>query len=650
MKQKIFALLLSMIFVVGMIPARAFAAEMTSEIIIAPQYEDAKGFNDGYAAVKKDGKWGYIDEEGNVVVDFKYDWAGIFNDGVAVTATMEELTYYPGESYSYYEKAYVAHLIDANGMDVVLTDSSMDGFFELPEGYDAYPIYARVNEETGTVYPDTAAEMESTWFCSNGVVLVDGYVFRKDGTQILLKSFDGLYEPENWGWDFSYFDYYFATGHCMNGMIPMYAGVMGMGDGYSQCFYMDTDGNIVKTFTPANWDTGVGINRVCAPDEGLILAEQLHEPAEDIWGAYYTRYGVMDQAGNWVIDPVYTNYYIYLSGSVFNDGMLPLADENGLWGVYDTTGRQVVAHRYAWINVYSQGYAAAQLPEGNCVYLDTQGNTYQIGGINGGIANVSICSAFNSDGVAAVYDLDTGTAYCILNQPVNGVFPAIKGSDLIDPSVYFPDYDGTGTPSYLSNVANIVVMEQNGLYGYLRLNLKAQVNPFSDVSEGAFYYDPVLWALDENITSGVTATTFNPGGDCLRAQVVTFLWRAAGQPEPTSSANPFVDVKSTDFYYKAVLWAVENGITNGADATHFNPMGVCNRAQVVTFLYRAFRSPAVESSDNPFTDVTSGIWYALPVLWAVENGITNGLNATEFGPNTNCNRAQIVTFLYRAYK
>ena len=174
-------------------------------------------------------------------------------------------------------------------------------------------------------------------------------------------------------------------------------------------------------------------------------------------------------------------------------------------------------------------------------------------------------------------------------------------------------------------------------------------NPFGDVPAGAFYEEPVLWAVEKGITSGTSAGTFSPGNDCLRAQVVTFLWRAAGEPEPSSTVNPFEDVTEGDFYYKAVLWAVENGITNGSDATHFNPMGVCNRAQVVTFLHRAFGNPAVENAANPFTDVTGDTWYAAPVLWAVENGITNGLTATEFGPNSNCNRAQIVTFLYRAY-
>ena len=131
--------------------------------------------------------------------------------------------------------------------------------------------------------------------------------------------------------------------------------------------------------------------------------------------------------------------------------------------------------------------------------------------------------------------------------------------------------------------------------------------------------------------------------------MVTFLWRAAGCPKPTIRNNPFMDVKETDFYYSAVLWALENGITTGTDASHFSPMGVCNRAQVVTFLWRTFGQPAVESAEHPFTDVQANSWYEAPVLWAVENGITAGLTATTFGPASNCNRAQIVTFLYRAY-
>ena len=174
-------------------------------------------------------------------------------------------------------------------------------------------------------------------------------------------------------------------------------------------------------------------------------------------------------------------------------------------------------------------------------------------------------------------------------------------------------------------------------------------NPFTDVPEGSFYIDPVLWAVEKGITTGATATTFNPNGNCQRAQVVTFLWRAAGSPEPTRNENPFTDVKESDFYYKAVLWAVEQGITNGLTADTFGPFALCNRAQVVTFLWRAMGSPA-STADVAFTDVVEGQFYSTAVAWAVEKGITNGVSATEFGVGGTCNRAQVVTFLYRAYK
>ena len=182
------------------------------------------------------------------------------------------------------------------------------------------------------------------------------------------------------------------------------------------------------------------------------------------------------------------------------------------------------------------------------------------------------------------------------------------------------------------------------------IGVEAEVPPiFSDVTADSFYSQPLDYCYAEGWVSGVTADTFAPNNACVRAQVVTFLWRAAGEPEPTQTRNPFADVKASDFYYKAVLWALENGITNGTDATHFSPMGVCNRAQVVTFLWRAFGQPETESTEHPFTDVPAGSFYEKPVLWAVENGITAGMTATAFGPTANCTRAQIVTFLYRAY-
>ncbi len=171
---------------------------------------------------------------------------------------------------------------------------------------------------------------------------------------------------------------------------------------------------------------------------------------------------------------------------------------------------------------------------------------------------------------------------------------------------------------------------------------------FIDVDENAYYYDAVQWAVQKSITNGTGNGTFSPDAPCTRAQVVTFLWRAAGSPAPTSFDNPFTDVTDEAYYYNAVLWAVENGITNGKTGSEFGVDDVCDRGQIVTFLYRAAGNPELSASDNPFTDVTGDAYYYNAVLWAVDNGITNGTSGTTFSPGSSCDRGQVVTFLYRA--
>ena len=183
-------------------------------------------------------------------------------------------------------------------------------------------------------------------------------------------------------------------------------------------------------------------------------------------------------------------------------------------------------------------------------------------------------------------------------------------------------------------------------------NYNPQVDPFrfDDVKDSsAFFFEPVYWAYGHNpqITTGTSATLFSPDKTCTRAQVVTFLWRAKGQPEPTSANNPFTDVNPDAYYYKAVLWAVEKGITNGVSATAFGPDRGCTRGQVVTFQWRANGQPEPKTRTNPFTDVKSDAYYYKAVLWAVENGITKGTSADKFSPDATCTRGQIVTFLYR---
>ena len=173
------------------------------------------------------------------------------------------------------------------------------------------------------------------------------------------------------------------------------------------------------------------------------------------------------------------------------------------------------------------------------------------------------------------------------------------------------------------------------------------LNYFVDVPTDSYYYDAVLWAVEQGITQGTDSLHFSPDGICTRAQAVTFLWRAAGSPAPKTTTMPFTDVPSGSYYYNAVRWAVENGVTKGTSATEFSPDENCSRAQIVTFLWRSEKSPAA-GTVNPFADVKSNAYYADAVLWAVKEDVTKGTTDTTFSPGDNCTRAQIVTFIYRA--
>lgn len=186
------------------------------------------------------------------------------------------------------------------------------------------------------------------------------------------------------------------------------------------------------------------------------------------------------------------------------------------------------------------------------------------------------------------------------------------------------------------------------LVNYITSESALNVSAFTDVKLNDFFRESVNWAVEKGITTGMTATTFAPYDTCTRAQAVTFLWRAAGKPEVSAeTAVAFTDVDTNAYYYKAVLWAVENGITNGMSETSFAPEATCTRSQIVTFLYRMQKSPET-TAENPFTDVAADATYANAVLWAVENGITKGATDTTFDPAGYCTRGQIVTFLYRA--
>ena len=183
---------------------------------------------------------------------------------------------------------------------------------------------------------------------------------------------------------------------------------------------------------------------------------------------------------------------------------------------------------------------------------------------------------------------------------------------------------------------------------YEEITEEPPYNPFTDVATDAYYYDSVLWAYENKVTGGTSATTFSPDKVCTRAEVVTMLWRAAGSPAPLSLSVPFTDVSTDAYYHDAVLWAVDFGITAGTTDSTFSPDALCTRAQVMTMLWRAKGSILTDRTTEAFLDVDSDDYFYLPVLWAVENDITGGTGFFLFSPDAPCSRGQIVTFLYKA--
>ena len=208
--------------------------------------------------------------------------------------------------------------------------------------------------------------------------------------------------------------------------------------------------------------------------------------------------------------------------------------------------------------------------------------------------------------------------------------------------------DGKSVGSVKSYTFKNVTKDHTIEVVFMKANGNPQTGVFVDVAEGSYYEEAVDWAVKNGITTGTGNNYFTPDGICTRAQAVTFLWRVAGSPTPKTEAMPFEDVLNGSYYYEAVLWAVENGITVGTSATTFSPELTCSRAHIVTFLWRAANSPSVKT-DNPFTDVAADAYYIDAVLWAVKHKITVGTTLSTFSPDEGCTRAQIVTFLYRAH-
>ena len=282
------------------------------------------------------------------------------------------------------------------------------------------------------------------------------------------------------------------------------------------------------------------------------------------------------------------------------------------------------------------------MPEGNVdVKAIFEKNSSTGGGGGGGVTTypITVKSAKNGDVTASHKSASKGTTVTLTVDPDKGyVLDTLTVLDGKDKDLKLTEKNGKFTFTMPASKVTVEAM--------FKAEQTTGKNPFTDVPAGSYYEDAVIWAVGKGITSGTSAVTFDPNGNCTRAQAVTFLWRAAGSPAAKSAVMPFTDVKAGSYYYDAVLWAVEQGITKGTSDTMFSPDATCTRAQIVTFLWRANGSP-VASGNSAFTDVASDAYYAAAVTWAANKGITGGIGNGLFGSDNNCTRAQIVTFLYR---
>ncbi len=399
-----------------------------------------------------------------------------------------------------------------------------------------------------------------------------------------------------------------------------------------------------------------------------------------------SKKGLINEKGEVVLPCAYDQLYYDGAAELICVGNYD-GNKNLKFGYVDLTGKVVIPLRYDDAVPFSDGLAHVEIYENGdwhhsiSEFIDSTGKT--VIPIEKG-TDYNTWSTMFRDGLldVAKYDENDDPWFTMIDTSGKEVMPWVKGdtaraysNGVITAGDLYNDtwkalYDTEGNKIISSDDCSYVVAltEENpdgirepeiiavadGKIGWFRYpedfgeKKEEEVTPtgFTDVPAGAYYTDAVKWAVEEEITTGVTSTTFAPNKACTRAEIVTFLWRAKGKPEPTTTENPFTDVSANSFAYKAILWAAEEGITTGTGKNTFNPNGTCTRGEAMTFQWRAANMPAASGASG-FTDVRAGAFYADAVNWAVEEEITNGVTSTTFAPNKNCTRGDIVTFLWR---
>lgn len=638
MRRKLSALLVVALLLGVMTPA-AFAASFDIKTIIEPQYEGASSFSDDLAAVKQGGKWGYIDRDNKMVIAPKYDYAGDFSEGVAVAALCVDHE----EDENWEWSLYDLYLLKADGTEKKLSTI----------GWDGEPWDKQYDDDYGPI-----EDVAFSWFCTGGAIEVDGTPYTPDGNEIIPKAGQLDVKP--------YADEKALrcemTGPCVAGVIPMIAyGLEGR-----QCFFMDISGNVTRKFPVWEYD-GSGISRVYAPDQGRIIAFYL-TAGEDEDGFWYENeyVGALDMAGNWAIQPIYTNFRYYLDGRFFTDGLWAVSKDGEKFGAIDKDGKVVVPFEYDFLSSSSEGMLAGQKGDG-FHYLDTTGKRYDVGALSGDTAVRADAAAGFNNGVAPVYVSADGKAYCIQNTPKNGILPAIPGTDALDRTVYFPQYqEGSDDLGLIRSVGGTMVIQKDGKYGFAEMEFTLDLPDVSAMDSWA--YDEVCKAIEAGLVPNSLQNQYR--SNITRADFALLLTEVAtvitdkdletlvkdttGKTlDEIKASAPFVDDTSD-----AVLAANALGIIKGDGQGNFLPYDTISRQDAATMLLRAataIKADAMEGwgdkiaqANVQFDDGNAFADYAreaIGVMAALD--VMKGVGDNQFAPNEKYTRQQSFMTVYR---
>lgn len=612
------SLLLTGAMMVSLLVLPAEAAETTVQQIVPCQYDMAGDFSEGLGRVRmgdtQSGKWGYVDKTGKLVVPCQYEGVQDFSEGLAtvkdstgkcgvidqtgaiIIPCQYDAIYQFHEGLAVIENNNMIGVIDKTGKVIVPL-----GRYFWPTGFSEGLM--SVTNENGVGYIDVTGKevipCDGKYLGPTGGVFSEGLAYvrnrngklgyiDKTGKEIISFQYDG-------------------AGRFTNGVAEVYVGESPNAIKYG---LVDSTGREVIScqYDALSFSEGLAVVRVGNFETG--------------------KYGVIDKTGKEIVP---LGKYDYIAK--FSDGCaaVRVGDiQTGKYGFIDRSGKLIVPCQYTRATDFSEGFAMVANSEFKWGYIDSTGREivpfrYEYG-----------------------YPFSNGMARV---EGSNGKYGYV---DKTGKEVISCQYNDAG--NFLDGVAR--VENSNGKWGYLAIvdtDTPSQSEPqptptvggFKDVKSTDYFADAVAWAVSQKITAGTSADTFSPNSTCTTAQILTFLWRAKGSPEPTSKTNTFTDIKESDYFYKAALWAKENNIIS-KDSTVFNGNTPCTRSMAVLYIWRSAGFPAAEKTSS-FTDVAATTLYAPAVDWAVEAGVTSGTSATTFSPDTTCTRAQIVTFLYRAF-